>query len=170
MTPEFSREIRLDALIATPRMALEASDAECAALAERFELEKLSNFTANVTIIGAADGAVVQGKLAARVVQTCVATGKPVPEQVNAPVFVKFVPVIEADPDAEIELADDDCDVMEHDGQAIDVGEAVAQTLALSLNPWPRHADADGVLAQAGVVDPTDVGPFAALKALKNKL
>jgi hypothetical protein len=40
---------------------------------------------------------------------------------------------------------------MFYDGAMIDVGEAVAQTLALNLDPYPRAPDAGDALREAGV-------------------
>ena len=54
-----------------------------------------------------------------------------------------------------------------HDGRGIDLVEAVAQTLVLALNPFPRSADAETVLEQAGASDGLATGPFAALAALR---
>jgi len=56
--------------------------------------------------------------------------------------------------------------VMEHDGQAIDLGEAVAQTLALTVDPFPRSAGADAALSELGA---EESGPFAGLKGLLGK-
>ena len=39
-----------------------------------------------------------------------------------------------------------------HDGAAIDLGSAIADTLALSLDPYPRSAGADAALKEAGVL------------------
>lgn len=69
----------------------------------------------------------------------------------------------------EIELSDEDCDTLSHDGGAIDLGEAVAQTLALAIDPFPRGPNADAALRAAGVIGEEDAGPFAVLKALKDK-
>jgi hypothetical protein len=60
-------------------------------------------------------------------------------------------------------------DVQFHDGTAIDVGEAVAQSLALALDPYPRAPDAEAALKEAGVTSEAETGPFAALAALKGK-
>jgi len=70
----------------------------------------------------------------------------------------------------EVELSEDDCDTVEFTGSAIDLGEAAAETLVLSLDPFPRAAGADAVLREAGVLEEGEAGPFAALKALKDKL
>jgi hypothetical protein len=42
--------------------------------------------------------------------------------------------------------------------------------MVLALDPFPRSPDADAILKAAGVVDETEVGPFAILKGLKDKL
>ena len=52
-------------------------------------------------------------------------------------------------PDEEIELGPDDCDVVFYDGQAIDLGEAIADTLALAMQPYPRSPGAEAALKQA---------------------
>ena len=62
----------------------------------------------------------------------------------------------------------------------IDVGEVVAEHLALFLDPYPRHSDApDGPLTysagegqdeKGASGDGEDAGPFAALGQLKSKL
>jgi hypothetical protein len=60
---------------------------------------------------------------------------------------------------------------MFYEGGAIDLGEAAAQTLALSIDPYPRSPAAEAALREAGVKSEEDAraeaSPFAALKALK---
>ena len=73
----------------------------------------------------------------------------------------------EAAPDAEIELGEEDCDVVFYDGAAIDLGGAIADTLALSLDPYPRSAGAEAALKEAGVLSEEQASPFAALAKLK---
>ena len=48
---------------------------------------------------------------------------------------------------------------------AIDLGEVVAQTLAISVNPWPRSVDAPHSFA---VGESEKEHPFAGLAALKS--
>jgi uncharacterized metal-binding protein YceD (DUF177 family) len=59
---------------------------------------------------------------------------------------------------------------MFHDGQTIDLGEAVAQSLGLALNPYPRSLEAERALKAAGVKGEEDAQPvagaFASLKDL----
>ena len=103
--------------------------------------------------------------------QACVATGAAVPAAIDEPFSLRFVPAGQAAGE-EIELDAEDVDTIDYEGGAIDLGEAVAETLALSLDPFPRAADADAVLREAGVLSEDEVvaGPFAALQALKDKL
>ena len=70
----------------------------------------------------------------------------------------------------EVELGETDMDVIFYDGASVDLGEAVAETLALSLDPYPRSPDADATLRKAGVKTEAEAGPFGALAALKEKL
>lgn len=175
MTPEFSRPVRIDTLgEGDRRVAIEADEAERAALAVRFGLIALDRLSAEAEVSRKGDVIMAAGRMEAQATQACVATGAPLPVTLSEAFTLKFVPEAEenADPLAEIELDADDCDTIDYAGGAVDLGEAVAETLALSLDPFPRAPDADAVLKEAGVVseDEAEVGPFAALKALKDKL
>jgi uncharacterized metal-binding protein YceD (DUF177 family) len=72
--------------------------------------------------------------------------------------------------DDEIELGPSDCDTVFYEGGAIDLGGAIADTLALSVDPYPRSASADMALKEAGVLTEGEAGPFAALAQLKKGL
>ena len=94
------------------------------------------------------------GRLKAALEQACVATGEPVPAHVDEAFEILFVPEPKAGrPDEEIELGADDLDTMFHDGSAIDLGGAIADTLALALDPYPRSAGAEAALKEAGVLE-----------------
>jgi uncharacterized metal-binding protein YceD (DUF177 family) len=58
-------------------------------------------------------------------------------------------------------------DVVFYDGAMIDLGGAIADTLALSLDPYPRSASADAALKEAGVLTQEQASPFAVLAGLK---
>jgi uncharacterized metal-binding protein YceD (DUF177 family) len=174
MTPEFSRAVRIDTLGAGGRsMTVEADAGERAALAERFGLVSLERLSADALLRCEGDVIFAEGRLKAVAEQACVATGAPVPATIDEPFSLRFVPMGE-DGAEEIELDADDFDTIDYDGGAIDLGEAVAETLALCLDPFPRAPDADAVLKQAGVLSEEEAaetsGPFAALKGLKDKL
>jgi hypothetical protein len=61
-------------------------------------------------------------------------------------------------------------DVVFYDLAAIDVGEAVAETLLLSLDPYPRAPGAEAALRAAGVKGEEEAGAFGALAGLRDKL
>jgi uncharacterized metal-binding protein YceD (DUF177 family) len=111
------------------------------------------------------------GRVAASLEQHCVVTGEPVAAHVDEAFEIAFLPEPSADDlPEEVELAAEDCDVVFHDGTAIDLGSAVADTLALSLDPYPRSASAEAALREAGVLSEEEAGPFAVLAKLKRHL
>ncbi len=63
--------------------------------------------------------------------------------------------------------AERDLDIVFHDGAEIDLGTAIADTLALSLDPYPRSAGAEAALKEAGVMTEEQASPFAVLAKLK---
>jgi uncharacterized metal-binding protein YceD (DUF177 family) len=168
---EFPHPVRLDAIGQAPHtLSFSAEASERAALAVRFDLVALDRLDVVATIRREGSAVFAEGRIAAEVVQSCVATGRPMPVRIDAPFSLRFVPEAEAELAEEIELSDADCDTVPYAGSAIDLGEAAAETLLLALDPFPRCADADEALRDAGLIDETEVGPFAALKALKDKL
>ena len=143
MTPEFSRRYALDTIGgAGQRVAIEAFEGERAALAARFDLIALDVLTATATLVIVVGGAEARGAVRARAVQACVVTGDRVTSDVDEPFALRFIdaPVTG---DEEVELTDAECDLLPFDGGHIDLGEAVAQTLGLALDPFPRSATAD---------------------------
>jgi uncharacterized metal-binding protein YceD (DUF177 family) len=171
MIPEFSRIFRLDELGTAPRaVAIDADDKERAALASRFGLLSIERLSAKAELTRDGDVVIATGKLAADVVQACVASGEPVPASIAEDFALRFVPPSAAPEAEEVELEEGDLDEIDYEGGAIDLGEAAAQTLALALDPFPRAPGAEERLRAAGVIGEEEAGPFAALKALKDKL
>lgn len=168
---EFSRPIKLDTLGGAPRAeSIEADTAERAALARRFGLLALDALKAELTLIREDESVTLAGRLTARATQACVASAAPVPAEIDEPITLLFRPApVGGQPEEEIELGEAEMDVLFHDGAAIDIGEAVAQSLALALDPYPRSPESDVALKEAGVKSEAEVGPFAALAALKQK-
>lgn len=171
-TPEFSRPVALDTLGDAPRhLAIEASEAERAALVRRFGLQALDMLRAEADLVRKGDSVTATGRVEAHVVQSCVASGAPVTEAIDEPFEVAFRPQpADAQSDEEIELGEGDMDVVFYAGGGIDLGEAVAETLALSLDPYPRAPDAAEALKAAGVKSEEEAGPFGALAGLRDKL
>lgn len=171
-TSELSRPVRVDTLGPSARtLEIEASAEERAALARRFGLEAIERLEAHVSIQRAGDEPVATGRLTAEVVQSCAVTGAPVPASIDEQFEVRFrADAPAAGSEEEVELGEEDLDVIFYDGGLIDVGEAVAETLALALDPYPRAPGAEEALREAGVKGEAEAGPFGGLAALKDKL
>ena len=170
-TPEFSRPVRADQVRRmTGDVHVAADAAERTALAKRFGLAALDRLEANY-VLTEEDGAVLaRGRLRAALAQPCVATAEPVPETVDTDFTLRFVVEGEAlGEDEELELDAEDVDTIGYDGQQIDMGEAVAETMALAMTPYPRSPQADAYLKEAGVLSEEQASPFAALLALKDE-
>jgi len=170
--PEFSRPVRIDTLGGTAReISIGANEEERAALARRFNLVGIDHLSAELSLRRSGDEVTAKGSLRATVTQSCVATSEPVPESVEEAFEIHFRPQpARPSEEDEIELSEGELDVVFYDGAAIDVGEAVAETMSLSLEPYPRAPNADEVLRGAGVKSEEEAGPFGALAALKDKL
>ena len=83
---------------------------------------------------------------------------------------MRFVPASEEpefDPEEEIELDSSEPDEIYYEGQAFDLGEAVAQSFGLAIDPYAEGPDAGTTREKAGLLDAAPSGPFAALAALK---
>lgn len=148
---------------------LTATEAECAALAARFALVSVKGLTARIVL--APDGPSVRasGRLEADVVQSCAVSGEDLTVRITEPIALHFVPATKPSPsDSEIELAAEDLDQLEMDGTRFDLGEAVAQTLALAIDPYREGPGAEEARRKAGIVSEGGSGPFAALKGLLN--
>ena len=171
MSDDFAHRLRLDQIREGQRIGLVADEAERKAVAERLGLPRIERFEAHAALSRVGDVVRVRGRVAAALDQSCVVTGEPVAAHVDEPFEIAFVPAPEGGaPDEEVELGSADCDVVFHDGATIDLGEAVADTLALALDPYPRSAGAEAALRDAGVLSEEQAGPFAALAQLKKTM
>ena len=174
MSETFSCRLNLDKVHDGERIDLTATEAEREALAKRLGLvgiERMAAHCALDRVAGAASGAIrARGRIKAALTQACVASGEPLPAYVDEAFDLHFQPEPAGMPDDEMELSGDELDVIFHDGSAIELGEAIADTLALSLDPYPRGPNAEVALQEAGVISEEQAGPFAALAALKGKM
>ena len=170
--PEFSRPVRIDTLGEAPRtLSIEANEAECEALARRFGLQGIETLRAKADLSRRGESIRAAGALTARVTQSCVGTGLPVPATVQEAFHIEFRPhPASGSPDEEVELGEHDLDVVFYDGASVDFGEAVAETLSLALDPYPRAPNADAALAEVGVKPEGEEGPRGALAGLKDLL
>ncbi|MCP5117117.1 MAG: DUF177 domain-containing protein, partial [bacterium] len=104
--------------------------------------------------------------------QTCVVTLDPVVNRIEEDLDILFEPERRgtAAPDIAFDPASDREPLT---GDSLDVGEIVAEELALSLDPYPRKPGiAPGIgpgVPTAGDGEPPRGGPFEALAVLKRK-
>jgi len=170
MSDRFAHQLRLDQIRDGERLDLIADESECSEVARRLGLVSLDRLEAHVAIGRTGDVVRVEGRLVAALDQSCVVTGDPVAAHVDEPFALLFTPEPkDGNPDEEIELGEGDCDVVFYEGGAIDLGGAIADTLALSLDPYPRSAGADAALKEAGVLTEEQASPFAVLAGLKTR-
>ena len=164
--PEFSRP--MDVRQTDRRnVTLTASEAERAALARRFGIVRIDRLDALLELDR--DGTTVSaaGRLEADIVQSCAVSGEDLPMVAEEELTLRFVPQGSHAPDEELELSEDDCDEIEYAGSVIDLGEAVAQSLALAIDPFATGPDAERVRKEVGLDEPERENPFAVLKGLK---
>jgi len=174
-SPEFSRPVTLDDLVdGSLDLELAASGEECEALSDRLGVDAVRSVDAQIAMRREGDGIItVSGSLVAAITQICVVTLDPFDLTIELPIDRRFrlgpggasatgaeATVIEVDP-----FAEDPPDIV-HDG-VIDMGEVVAEELALAIDPHPRKPGAalDGAaLASQPDADEPESGPFAKLK------
>jgi uncharacterized metal-binding protein YceD (DUF177 family) len=170
MSDRFAHQLRLDQIHEGERLDIVADEEERKAIANRLGLLSLGRLDAHVTLSRIGEVVRVEGRLQAAVDQSCVITGEPVGAHIDEPFAIIFTPEPQTGGhDEELELGEADCDTVFYDGAVIDLGGAIADTLALSLDPYPRSAGADAALKEAGVLTEEQASPFAALAALKGK-
>lgn len=166
--PEFTRMVDRRHLKAAP-VELEASEAERAALAERFGLVSVGMLKASITLVAEGEEVQATGTLAADIVQSCAISGDDLPATIREDLDFRFVPEgAPSLPDEEIELEGDDLDEITYTGTSFDLGEAVAQSLALAIDPYATGPDADAVREEHDLAEKGPSGPLQdALRALK---
>ncbi len=170
--PEFSRIVRVRELPSEgAEYGIFADEAERAALSRRFGLVSLDLLEAT-GLLRPQPGGVVRysSRLRARVTQICVVTLEPVPDEIDIEVDIVFRPELASGFDGEVVLdAQEDSEPLF--GDSLNLGEIIAEEMALALNPYPR---ANGAEAAIGP-EPLDereieaARPFAALAALRRK-
>lgn len=167
MTDNFAHQLRLDRIHAGDRIDLIADEAERQAIAERFGLQSLGRLEAHATLSRTGDRVRAEGRIVASLDQNCVITGDAVPAYVDEAFEIAFLPEPEvARSEEEFELDPAECDVVFHDGSTIDLGSAIADTLALGLPAYPRSPGAEAALKEAGILSEAEASPFAALAQL----
>jgi uncharacterized metal-binding protein YceD (DUF177 family) len=180
--PEFSRVVKvslIEADSAGMTVQHEADEGEREALTRRFDLMGLPafGFTAELKHTRTGNGFRLTGHIAADVIQCCVVTLEPVTEHFDEDFEILLFD--EGDQPDEAANIEEEYETFSND--LIDLGEIAAVELALSLNPYPRNADAESDMIGPGAVsgesrngdnpdqdqkNPT-YRPFAGLAALR---
>jgi uncharacterized metal-binding protein YceD (DUF177 family) len=170
---EFSRPIAADQIgpQETGREIV-ANAAERARLAERFGLLALDRLEATLSLKRGSGGVIqVRGRFEAEVVQACVVTLEPVRSRLSESFTIAFgSAATSAGGAVVIGLEDDDPPEELIEGR-IDLGETVAQQLAVALDPY---AHAPGAAEKVAASDKEEAGtekeasPFAALAQLRS--
>jgi uncharacterized metal-binding protein YceD (DUF177 family) len=159
---EFSRLVPLRHLASGDwRQEIAAEAEECAALAARFDLVALDRLAARVELRRGTGGAILlEATFEAEFVQCCVVSLDPVPGTISASFALRYGPP-EAE-EADRQLAVEEPAFEPIAGEAIDIGEAVAQELSLQLPPFPRLPGAEvEPLGEAGPVAEAPAEPPA---------
>ena len=164
MTPEFSRMVRARPL-PPHEVTIEAGEAERAALATRFDVVAIHSLNAAVTLVADGDAVDATGTMTADLVQLCAVSEEEFDVRIEEPLALRFVPEArQVDPEEEAELPGDEPDEIEFTGDSFDLGEAVAQTLGLAIDPYAEGPNADAVRRHAGIVPEGEAeGPLAEL-------
>ncbi|HTW71343.1 MAG TPA: DUF177 domain-containing protein [Acetobacteraceae bacterium] len=158
MTPELHRPVPADRI--GPEgfdVLVEATPAELAALALRMRIPAVESLRCAFHLVRLTAATILaEGRLQAHVVQTCVVSLEDFPADIDEAFRVRFVPAGQEsdDPDPE---ADDE---IGYAGGMLDLGEAAAEQLALTLDPYPRAPGAELPELDAEAA----AHPFAALR------
>ena len=141
-----------------------ATDAECQLLAARFHFIEVRFLSAELRVRKSARGCWdVSGQLKGEIVQACGATGVPVSETIDFLLEERYVRNVCDLNEVEVHL--DEAEPLENG--AIEIGEMLAQSLAVAVTPWPRALEApDTVTIGEARLD----HPFAGLATLKSQL
>jgi uncharacterized metal-binding protein YceD (DUF177 family) len=153
-----------------------ATEAERAALAQRFGLRGLSAMEADVAVARLHGGAAlrVEGRIRADLTQDCVVSLEPVQQHIDDKFTLDFgetADVLDTETGELVLSADQDAPEPMPSGE-LDLGELLAEHLALAIDPYPRKPGIalDQVLQSNGItLEGAQQSPFAVLSGLKNK-
>jgi uncharacterized metal-binding protein YceD (DUF177 family) len=172
---EFIRTLQLEPWPADGLVFDVAADAdEREGLRRRFDLLALDRLVARGEVSRTAkDAYLLRGMLAATVAQTCVISLEPVAGEIEQP-FEIVLRRPEEDA-SDVVLDPEAPDAVPLLGDEVDLGELLAEELALALDPYPHAPDAHAQLPPLGpavVLDGPEQSerPFAALGGLRETM
>jgi len=151
---------------------LEADKAVREAIAEVGGLREVLAASASLDVTPMSGGRFhVEGRVRARIGQTCVVTLDPIESEIDEPIDLIFAPpeqipemaaLVDEAAESDVEIPDPPEPIV---GGVIDLGRVATDALFLGVNPYPRKPDAVFEVPEVPP-DPED-HPFAALKALQ---
>ena len=140
-----------------------ASDKEREMLVTRFKfLDVLSVSVELIIRKSARDCWDVVGQLRGVVVQACNSTGVPLRETLDFHIEERYVRSVGNQEEVEVHM--DEAEPLEN--EAINIGELLAQSLAIAVTPWPRAPEAPETYT---CDEESPDHPFAGLAALKRQ-
>jgi len=169
--PIFDAVVRLDRLPASGRdLKVSLDEPTRAVLAEALKLSAVDSFDAMLTVVPLRGGIRAQGRVTADIVQASVVSFEPVGQHIDEVVDRVFLPGAQAHkptPGSEMFIDLEDDDFPDHiDGPEVDLSALLIETMALAIDPYPRHPGES--LDTLGVkIGDEPSGPFAALEKLK---
>ncbi len=161
---EFTRMIDLREIGNAP-VVVTASPDECKALARRFALVAVESLSASVILNPIGHDVKANGRVTAQIVQSCAVSGEDLRVSIDEPLALRFIPARPVG-EAELELTAEELDDIPFEGIAFDLGEAVAQSMALAIDPYLEGPGAAEARRVAGLLGASVNNPFAGL--LKN--
>ncbi len=171
-----SRPFKVDEIKDGASGTIEATQPEMAAIAKLLDLRGLDGLTMTYRLLHGGAGRIrLNGELKAKVIQTCVVSLEPVEAAIQAPVEAEFWPsdmlaAYEANAEDQAVTALLDWPEPISEGR-IDLGPILYETLATSLDPYPRKEGAkfEWPESKAEPGGEAAASPFAALEALKRR-
>jgi uncharacterized metal-binding protein YceD (DUF177 family) len=175
---EFSHVVEVDRIGPQGlQLQLEADQAACGALARRLRILGILSLKADLKLVpeALAGHFRLTGQIEAEVDQACVVSLEPVRQRVSEVFQRRFGPEIEARPASE--QGGDEAEWLDPEaedppdpvvGGQIDLGDVVAEELALGLDPYPRRPEAEVPDSyREAAEEGGKISPFAALAKLK---
>jgi hypothetical protein len=153
-------------------VARTATPAERSAIAQALDVVSCEAVTADYAIRALGEGRYrMSGRISAQLTQSCVVTLASIPQTLEESFDVTFWPSgsLPQAGDAEAEvLSVPEIEPIEHG--AIAAGRVLFEILSASLDPYPRQAGARFEWEdRQNIAEPSQTGPFASLKKLKDE-
>jgi uncharacterized metal-binding protein YceD (DUF177 family) len=166
MDEHFSRTIRAGHIKDAPQEHVLVADPQTRAeLAQRFGLPGIALLRGEFKLQHERSGVIAaQLRMQAKVTQSCVVTLEPFDARIDETSALRFVPASSLPESEGVELDPetlDGPDEIPYSGDMIDLGAALAEQLALALDPYPRKP---GAKLPGEYLDAPE-NPFAVLKA-----